>query len=126
MESFKKPRKHLEDDLQIGCIDILNRTNLTFCHVPNERQCSPQQGIRNKRKGVKPGVPDILIFDDFIFENNTFKGLAVEVKIPPNKLTRYQLEWFEKLSRGWICVEVNTIEYFITILKNYYNIKVIL
>ena len=28
-------------------------------HIENERSCTPQQGARRKRMGVKPGVPDL-------------------------------------------------------------------
>lgn len=38
------------------------RRGLLFCHVGNERACSTVHGSRLKAMGIRPGVPDYLIF----------------------------------------------------------------
>jgi len=57
----------------------------TIYHVENERRTSIQAGVRRKRKGVRSGVFDIIIPLD--------KGMAIEMKIKPNKLSKNQIDW---------------------------------
>ena len=56
-------RKYPEDDLQMACAQYLDLMGWLWCHVGNERKTSPRAGARLKKKGVKSGVPDILIFE---------------------------------------------------------------
>ena len=95
--------KFKEDDLQMQVASYLDLLNVTWCHVANERKAKPQAGARLKRKGVKSGVPDCLIFDCC----NGFNGLAIELKIKPNKPTVNQLGWLLSLEdigwKTWTC-----------------------
>lgn len=82
-----------EDDLQKSVAKYLDLLGVCWCHVANERKTSFQAGARLKAKGVKSGVPDVLIFDP----KNNYSGLAIELKIKPNKPTQNQLEWLKRL-----------------------------
>ena len=76
-------RKYPEDDLQMACARYLDLMGWLWCHVGNERKTSPRAGARLKKKGVKSGVPDILIFEP----KGKYNGLAIELKTGKNKLT---------------------------------------
>lgn len=89
-----------EDALTIMVADYLRYQypNVLWCHVANERQTSPMRGLKLKRMGVRKGIPDFLIFKS----NDTSNGLAIELKIKPNKPTESQLEVLADLQKhGW-------------------------
>ena len=91
-------RKYPEDDLQMACARYLDLMGWLWMHPANERKTSPRAGARLKKKGVKSGVPDILIFEPM----DGFNGLAIELKTGKNKLTETQKEWMSRLSKkGW-------------------------
>ena len=87
--------KYKEDNLQIAVMDYIRLQYPTALaiHVGNERATSPQAGARLKRKGVLSGVFDILIFNPI----DKFNGLAIELKIKPNKPTENQLDFKHKI-----------------------------
>lgn len=90
-----------EDALLIAVMDYIRYQYPTVlaAHIANERKASPQQGARMKRKGVKAGMPDIMIFK---LKGDYNCGLAIELKIHPNKPTKHQTEILNKLSeQGW-------------------------
>jgi hypothetical protein len=92
--------KYAEDNLQVAVASYLDLKKVVWCHVANERKASFQAGKRLKLKGVKSGVPDCLIFT----QRNGFKGLAIELKIKPNRPTETQKQWLLELSLlGWLC-----------------------
>lgn len=74
-------------------------------HIANERKTSLQRGAKLKRMGVLAGMPDIMIYENRINkETNKLNnvGLAIELKIKPNKPTKNQLAVLDKLKkRGW-------------------------
>ena len=110
--------KFKEDNFQKSVCRFLDLNKVLWCHVANERKTSQQQGKRLKLKGVKSGVPDVLIFEP----NNKYIGLAIELKIKPNEPTENQLNWLNNLNKkGWytaICYNFNEFE---QEFKKYYN-----
>lgn len=76
----------------------LDGANMTFA-VPNGMHTSSRHAKRMVSEGMRAGVPDILC----PIASNEYIGLAIEMKIPPNKSTRRQ-EWFQgKLAKhGWM------------------------
>lgn len=110
--------KFPEDDLQMAVARYLDHTNLVWFHPANERRTSPQAGARLKRKGVKSGVPDVMI----LTPNSKFNGLAIELKIKPNKPTPNQKKWLKSLLKcGWDCYVVYSLDEFLQIIKQYEN-----
>jgi hypothetical protein len=107
--------KFKEDDLQMAVARYLDYSNYLWFHVANERKASNVAGVRLKKKGVKSGVPDIMIFEP----NEKYSGLAIELKIKPNKTTPNQDKWLEDLNKkGWsthVCYSldevIKTLEY---------------
>lgn len=108
--------RYKEDDLQMAVANYLDFTGLLWMHPANERRTSPQAGARLKRKGVKSGVPDILVFNN----NWLYKGLAIELKIKPNKLSVNQKQWIKDLEKeGWLCVVCYDLDEAIRIINEY-------
>ena len=107
-----------ETDLQISCARYLDCLGVLWCHVANERQTSPMRGGKLKKMGVKPGVPDILIFDS----RAGFHGLAIELKHGRGRNTESQMQFqLDLQNRGWAVHVVNNIDDFIRIVDDYLN-----
>jgi len=92
-----------EDDLQKAVATYLDLKNVLWFHPPLERKTSFQAGARLKKKGVKSGVPDCLIFEP---RGLFYSGLAIELKIKPNKVSTNQKEWLTSLKNNKWCVGV--------------------
>jgi hypothetical protein len=98
-----------EDALQIAVATYLNLQypNVLWCHVPNGGSRNAIEGAKFKKMGVKPGVSDILIFEfkEAGWDGRHFSvcGLAIELKIKPNKPTPEQLNFMERLrNQNWV------------------------
>ena len=124
---YTKKRKHPEDDLQMAVTKLLDSISLfknKWCHVENERKCTPQQGARRKKKGVKEGVQDVLIFKKFECCGSSHAGLAIELKIGRNKPTKHQDDWNISLTEeGWIVPTLHSIDEVMNSISYYYGIK---
>lgn len=107
-----KPEEHL----QFQVAEYLRRQypNILWFHVANERSTAIQQLVKLKRLGVLAGVPDVLIFEPYYTyrngtmeqppETESYNGLAIELKIKPNKTTPAQDKVLDQLeSREWQC-----------------------
>ncbi len=101
----------------------LQYPKVLFCHIANERQTTPKRGAKLKRMGVRSGMPDVMIFQYKINKDTgklTSVGLAIELKIKPNKPSKNQLEVLEQLNKqGWathICYDFDKAK---SIIDNY-------
>ena len=94
-------------------------------HIPNGGQRTIMAGARLKAEGVVKGYPDIMVFTATgVFPCRV--GLAIELKVWPNKEQPEQIEVHELLrTQGWrvvVCyglgeVEHITREYFGNVIK---------
>lgn len=121
---LKKPKRkisHPEDDLQIKVAEYINSQypDILWCHPPNGGYRNVWEAIRFNKMGVLKGLSDVIIFeektrkreeyiDEFggkeLIEETVYNGLAIELKIKPNKPTTEQVDFQQKLSkRGWLC-----------------------
>lgn len=93
-----------EDALQIQVINYLRyqHPKSIFFHVPNGGNRNAIEGAKFKRMGVLSGVPDILILNS----NYSYNGLALELKIKPNKPTKNQIDVMKKFEDVGFQVEV--------------------
>ena len=116
-----------EDDFQIAVMDYIKVTypHALVIHAANERKTHQKQnkkgkwyspdGNKLKKKGVKAGVCDILIFEPHCSFNVqqiiTYVGCAIELKVKPNKISPEQQNFLNLLSlRGWktnLCYGLN-------------------
>ena len=62
-------------------------------HIPNERQCTPQQGRMFRLMGVRRGVPDLHL----PVPRGRYHGLYIEMKRPGGKKSDDQDWWHEQL-----------------------------
>jgi len=109
-----------EDNLQMQVAKYLDIKSLLWCHVANERKTTQRAGARLKKKGVKSGVPDCLIFNT----NSIYNGLAIELKIKPNKTSDKQKEWLESLKKQeWLTCVCYCIDDVISVVDNYMKNK---
>ena len=92
----------LEEEEQKKLVEYLNYrfSVLDWCHVPNEGQHKVQYYAKQKKLGVKSGVPDILIFR----APKQYNGIAIELKrIKGGKVSKTQKEWLARLkANGWL------------------------
>lgn len=114
-------RSTYEDGLQRAVAQYLDLQGYLWCHVANERKTSARQGAALKRKGVKPGVPDVLIFEQgeewrpdesgFLTGPYYFNGIAIELKSAKGRVTKAQHEWLDALQmRGWYPAVCRTLD----------------
>ncbi len=113
-------RKYPEDDLQMATARYLDLVSVVWFHPANERKTSIQAGERLKKKGVKSGVPDVLIFEP----KGRHNGLAIELKIKPNVITANQKGWLKRLEmKSWFCAVCYNIDEVIETVENYLACK---
>ena len=101
-----------EEQEQIKLAEYLDWKGYCWCHVPNGGNRNIVTGAKLKKQGVKPGVPDILIFDSpkrairemVGCEIKRFKGISIELKRKKGgQVSKHQKEWLNKLqNKGWL------------------------
>lgn len=107
-----------EDSLQKSVAKLLDLHGLTWFHPPNEGKRNPVAGRLAKEKGLKSGVPDVIIFDNF----GEYSGTAIELKVKGRKQTESQIEWECKLRKcRWSYHVCRSIDEVIEVLKTNYN-----
>src|SRR5690606_26095742 len=86
-----------EEQEQRALVQWLELHKIRYTHVPNEGKHKVQYRAKQKRLGVKPGVPDILIFDrPPLYPENV--GVAIELKRQKGgRVTPEQTAWLEHL-----------------------------
>lgn len=108
--------KYPEDDLQMQTAKYLDLLGVLWFHPANERRTSPQAGKRLKLKGVKSGVPDVMIFEP----KGNFNGLAIELKVKPNKVSLNQKKWLKRLENNkWSVHIAYSFDEVYEIIQNY-------
>src|SRR5258706_10790627 len=80
-----------EDCAQIAASDFCLLKKIPFYHFPSEGKRSIINGKILRRKGCKRGVADCFLPRPA----NGLSGLWMELKIPPNKATKEQLQFLE-------------------------------
>ena len=109
-----------EDQMQNQVMNYLkyNYPKALFTHISNEGKRSPFERYKMKFLGSKAGVPDVMIFTP----NESYNGLAIELKVGYNKPSENQKKWLEDLGNaGWKATWSNDIEQVITTIDNYFN-----
>ena len=118
--TFNKRRTE-EDDLQIQVARYLDLTGWRWCHAANERKTSARAGGQLKRKGVKRGIPDVLIFEHYTQGTFTSFGIAIELKVQKRKPSAEQKLWLAALNeRGWltaICYSLDEVRDVVSVLR---------
>ena len=96
-----KPRQ-LEAAEQRILAQWLDFRRILWCHVPNGGARNVVTGAALKAMGVKPGVPDVLIFDPPPIVPES-PGVCIEMKAGKGKPSAAQLQWIGDLvDRNWL------------------------
>lgn len=105
MVKIFSPYTSTEDNFQVSVARYLDSMRLLWTHVANERKTDVKvsvKGIRYtpagsklKAKGVKRGVPDVLIFEP----RGPYHGMAIELKVGKNKPSPDQQQFIDDLRR---------------------------
>jgi hypothetical protein len=116
-QTERKHQKHLAT-----WIDTV--VDVQWTHTPNELWGStPYQGKVRKDCGTKPGVPDVMIYDQP--PGTDYRGVAIELKRPdgvPSDVTESQQEWLDALDeRGWYTEVAYGSDEAVEILEELYN-----
>lgn len=109
-----------EDHLQHAVMEYLKiRYPETLAiHVPNEGKRSPFAQYKFKYLGGMQGIPDVIVFK----QTSTYAGLAIELKVAPNKPTKNQTEFLDRLSdSGWYATWVNSFDQAKDIIDQYFQ-----
>ena len=101
----KKNKSPTEYEEQVKLAEYLDMKGYLWCHVPNGGNRDVRTGAKMKRQGVKPGVPDVLIFNLPKIGYETCNGIAIELKRSngnPSDLMDTQKKWLDSLDVvGW-------------------------
>lgn len=97
-----------EDQEQAAAAKFLDMIGVLWCHVPNGGARHKATAARLKAHGVKPGVPDILIFSEPP-RGTWVRGVAIELKrTKGGTLSQSQKEWIDDLKKeGWLVKRCN-------------------
>ena len=89
-------------------------------HIPNERNCTPQQGKNLQRMGVKRGVPDMFL----PVPRGIYHGLYIEMKTERGTPTKEQKWWGEQLQeQGYMWCACKGWESAVSLLEEYLQLR---
>lgn len=107
-DRFLTPEDHLHS--QVVTYLRYQYPKVFWMHVPNEGKRSKFEQYKAKKLGITAGVPDLLIFNRGFRNRPSLSnvpdssGLAIELKVKPNKVTANQEACMIKLQNvGWTC-----------------------
>lgn len=109
-----------EDHLQHAVMQYLKiqYADTLAIHVPNEGKRSPFVQYKFKYLGGMQGIPDVIVFK----QTASYAGLAIELKVKPNKPTKNQTEFLNQLSdSGWFATWVNSFEAAKEVIDQYFQ-----
>jgi VRR-NUC domain len=91
-------------------------------HIPNERKCSPQYGLKLKSLGVKKGISDLFL----AYPKFRYAGLWIELKKRKlSTVTKSQKEWIDKMNNlGYKAVVCYGWEEAKEVIDDYLNLDV--
>lgn len=122
----RRPVQH-EERLQSAVAKLLDHSGLLWCHVPNGGQRNAVTAAKLKGQGVKPGVPDLLVFDAPYEEDAMLEyyGLAIELKNgKAGRVSEHQQRWMDDLkARGWRVEVCRSLDEVIALLRKCYPHK---
>lgn len=118
-----------EDAFQIAAINLVRMIAATagvdreaVMHVPNGGLRAQSTAKRLKAMGTVAGYPDIMVFAQGSNTEMCFYGLALELKVHPNKPAPAQLHVHEVLRKcGWVVVVCYGIDQVQHSVERYFN-----
>lgn len=124
IDRYKKVAAPSEDEEQAVVIEWCELNSHRYpelkmiYHVPNEGKRSAAYAAKEKRLGLKKGVPDLVI----PVKRMGFAGLYIEMKKIGGRLTREQRIWLDMLNdEGYAAFVAEGAEQAIKIIQGYLN-----
>jgi hypothetical protein len=124
----KRQIRHIEHDEQVQFFiymriledEGITEAGMAFA-VPNGvRVASIKTAKRAVNEGMRAGIPDILI----PVARDKRHGLAIEMKIPPNRSTAKQKEWQQKFRMwGWEVAECHSAKHALKVFIDYCKLE---
>jgi hypothetical protein len=107
-----------EDIIQIQVVHwIKSNTTLPVIGIANQRACSPREGAKLKRMGVKAGCSDLFIPRP----SSIYHGLWIELKTAKGKPSTHQIAFVKEMQyEGYEAVFAYGFEEAIAIIKEFY------
>lgn len=107
-----------ETELHRSIAQMLDLLGWLWCHCPNGGKRHLREAAKLKAMGVKPGVPDILIFESWEYGGRSGHGVAIELKGAKGRTTDAQEAWLGSLhNRGWLIAVCNSTEQVVEMLQ---------
>ncbi len=107
-QEYKMP-KHAHEDVEQGYLfqwaarqECILPELWLLHHIPNEGKRSLAAGAKQKRQGLKAGVPDLCL----PVPKGHFHGLYIELKVNKNKTTDDQDKWLKRLGEQGYCTHI--------------------
>jgi hypothetical protein len=99
-----KDQEHREQVALFKALKLQERTNPLFANIfaiPNGGHRHIKVAAKLKAEGVKAGIPDIFV----AVPNSYSAGLFIEMKVKPNRPSKHQKAWLERLEQvGYDCM----------------------
>jgi len=118
-----KPREYPEHELQLKCVRRLKDLEalgfLKFFAVPNGVDIGSWRGNRERKRGLRAGVPDLIVIDA-----RQRRVLFVELKSARGTLSSHQKVWADWLVRmGYPWALIRTLKQLDLALELHLDIK---
>lgn len=94
--------KKTETAEQIAVVQYCEAMKWYIVHIPNEGKRSPQTANLLKEMGLRPGFPDLFLFEP----RGKWHGLAIEMKSEDGRLGKNQEEQLIALNKRGYAVKV--------------------
>ncbi|MHC4648101.1 MAG: VRR-NUC domain-containing protein [Planctomycetota bacterium] len=110
-----------EAQLQMSVAKMIDRLGWCYFHPVNEGKRRPSTGRNLKRQGMKKGVPDVLVFEDWEDDRcwQYSFGVAIELKAGKGDTTPEQEAWLAALDeRGWLVAVCRTMDEVMDVLRH--------
>jgi hypothetical protein len=113
-----------EDQLQIAVAQLIDAHGWFWWHTPNEGKRSPRGGKLLKRKGLLPGVVDVIVWEKWAKTDGASPwscgmGVAIELKAGRNEPTDAQSEFLRRAkARGCLTGVCRTVDEVQEILRH--------
>lgn len=104
-----------EDDVHFAVVARLRLGGARFFHPPNEGRHKVQHRVTLRRRGVSPGVPDLILMP-------AVPGgpcVALELKKPGERPTKEQKQWLADMAAaGWVTGWADSVEEALAFLRS--------
>lgn len=116
----KRHVRHTESRTQQACVRYFRlrypALALLLISIPNGGQRNAREAAIMKREGTTRGAPDLFLF----VPNTRYHGLAIEMKTQTGRLSPFQQQWRDTVTRqGYMYTVCRSTDEFISTVTDY-------